>query len=175
MPVEIVISVSGGIVDTVHCSQPAIVTVVDCDADPDDFDVPGFVEFEVDYCPIRALVSRSGASTAADLHPQDAHTINMAEERGIIPRVEDTPTCSIPYTKDLATVLAALRHWQVSLEKSEGAITMHFPHFERVSPLTSVEIDLLCERLNFGEPDIQPEELRAWRTTLQQQFGSEEK
>lgn len=41
-------------------------------------------------------------------------------------------------------------------------------------PLTSVEIDRLWERLNFGEPDTQSEECKAWRTTWAPQSGSAE-
>lgn len=48
--------------------------------------------------------------------------------------------------RELATVLAALRYWQQDLaENPDGPIS---EHFESHSPLTSDEIDALCERLN---------------------------
>ncbi len=51
--------------------------------------------------------------------------------------------------KEAATVLAALRYWQQDLEANEEPPISH--HFEHEEPLTSEEIDDLCERINFGE------------------------
>jgi hypothetical protein len=50
--------------------------------------------------------------------------------------------------RELATVLAALRYWQQDLtENDDGPISLE--HFDdRITPLTSLEIDLLCEHLN---------------------------
>lgn len=49
--------------------------------------------------------------------------------------------------RELATVLAALRYWQ-----RDPAVAQHWEylHFEDVAPLTTDEIDELCERLNQG-------------------------
>jgi hypothetical protein len=51
--------------------------------------------------------------------------------------------------RELATVLAALRYWQD--EMRPGDVPLCYPeHFEDVTPLTTDEIDSLCERLNGG-------------------------
>ena len=52
--------------------------------------------------------------------------------------------------RELASVLAALRHWQQDAGNEEPGplIPDHFQ--EGVAPLTMAEIDALCERLNFG-------------------------
>jgi hypothetical protein len=49
--------------------------------------------------------------------------------------------------RELATTLAALRLWQASQEYGED-LAAYAGHFAEVSPLTSLEIDELCERLN---------------------------
>jgi hypothetical protein len=50
-------------------------------------------------------------------------------------------------SRELATVLAALRYWQQDLETNEEPpICEHFKDGE--TPLTPEEIDTLCERLN---------------------------
>jgi hypothetical protein len=50
--------------------------------------------------------------------------------------------------RELATVLAALRHWQRQRERTPGALPGGPHHFEDVTPLSAQEIDELCERLN---------------------------
>jgi predicted DNA-binding transcriptional regulator YafY len=52
--------------------------------------------------------------------------------------------------QELATVLAALRHWQQSLRREHGRVAA-WPHFEDQEPLTLREIDELCERLNSSD------------------------
>jgi hypothetical protein len=63
--------------------------------------------------------------------------------------------------KELATVLAALRHWQRVVERESGGLyhkekeaaeRMSPMHFATVDPLTLSEIDQLCERLNRSDP-----------------------
>jgi hypothetical protein len=49
-------------------------------------------------------------------------------------------------TRELATVVAALRHWQRSLQKA--GLSPITEHFAEVTPLGVAEIDQLCERLN---------------------------
>jgi len=49
--------------------------------------------------------------------------------------------------RELATLLAALRLWQASQEYGED-LTPYLGHFEEHQPLSSLEIDELCERLN---------------------------
>ena len=48
--------------------------------------------------------------------------------------------------RQAATVLAALRFWQQNLGK-DGLLPIA-DHFEDEKPLTSTEIDRLCERIN---------------------------
>ncbi len=48
---------------------------------------------------------------------------------------------------ELATVLAALRHWQDASERKQAS----FPHFAEVKRLTRYQVDNLCERLNTVE------------------------
>ena len=52
------------------------------------------------------------------------------------------------YDRELATVLAALRYWQSNLGKDQAPVDLD--HFAEVDPLTTQEIDVLCERLNTG-------------------------
>jgi len=49
-------------------------------------------------------------------------------------------------SRELATILAALRYWQQDLILNEDPPIG--PHFNEVSALTPDEIDALCERLN---------------------------
>jgi hypothetical protein len=49
--------------------------------------------------------------------------------------------------QELATILAALRLWQASEEHGED-LAPYIGHFEEHQPLSSLEIDELCERLN---------------------------
>ena len=54
---------------------------------------------------------------------------------------------------ELATILAALRFFQDEFQASQpGELVELFPQFETAVPLTAVEINLLCERLNMPEP-----------------------
>lgn len=49
--------------------------------------------------------------------------------------------------RELATVIVALRYWQVAIGTNGGPpISEHF--FNGVTPLTDDEIDELCDRLN---------------------------
>ena len=56
----------------------------------------------------------------------------------------------------LATVLAALRWWQMDLKRPNFDPEDEMPdHFYGVDPLTSAEIDELCEELNCdGEGEV---------------------
>jgi hypothetical protein len=48
--------------------------------------------------------------------------------------------------REIATILAALRHWQATVNNAERNA---FPHFtEDIEPLSDEEIDALCELLN---------------------------
>lgn len=53
--------------------------------------------------------------------------------------------------RETATALAALRHWQRSLARNGASLTKDDPHFSEVAPLTSDEIDGLCDWLNMSE------------------------
>ena len=52
--------------------------------------------------------------------------------------------------RELATVLAALRHWQQNLADNENEIPVADHFDDQITPLTVEEIDDLCERLNCG-------------------------
>jgi hypothetical protein len=51
--------------------------------------------------------------------------------------------------RELATVLASLRHWQQSQSPQPVTDLVHaWPHFAEHDPLSPVAIDALCHRLN---------------------------
>jgi hypothetical protein len=53
--------------------------------------------------------------------------------------------------REIATILAALRHWQATVSDGER---ISFPHFfEDIEPLSDVEIDALCEVINVASLD----------------------
>jgi len=52
--------------------------------------------------------------------------------------------------RELAQVLAALRHWQQTVSSGTDA---GFSHFESEQPMTHEEINDLCEDLNTNEGD----------------------
>lgn len=51
-------------------------------------------------------------------------------------------------SRELATVLAALRLWQRQLAREGSAFADGSPHFVDEVPLSVAEIDTLCDRLN---------------------------
>lgn len=51
--------------------------------------------------------------------------------------------------RELATVLAALRYWQLGMEEFGGPPLVS--HFEEHAPLFYEEVDILCERLNTSD------------------------
>ena len=55
---------------------------------------------------------------------------------------------------ELATTLAALRHWQKELQREGTAFADGFPYFSDETPLSVGEIDALCDRLNEPVPDL---------------------
>ncbi len=57
-------------------------------------------------------------------------------------------------SRELATMLAALRHWQQRLQGQGLAFADGFPHFSDETPLSVDEIDALCDRLNEPVPDL---------------------
>jgi hypothetical protein len=52
--------------------------------------------------------------------------------------------------RELATVLAALRHWQRALARTGGEAPLPDHFASEHTPLTAEEIDRLCERLTRG-------------------------
>lgn len=57
---------------------------------------------------------------------------------------------------DIATILAALRMFQRTYQDVHGLDIAkqwpdHFADFELVTPLSSEDIDTLCEEINFGD------------------------
>jgi len=51
-------------------------------------------------------------------------------------------------SREQATVLVALRHWQQQLPRGGIAFAEGFPHFTDETPLSVGEIDSLCDLLN---------------------------
>lgn len=55
---------------------------------------------------------------------------------------------------DLATILAALRYFQDEFQTTQPAELMAlFPQFDMAPPISTADIDALCERLNTAEED----------------------
>lgn len=50
-------------------------------------------------------------------------------------------------TRELATILAALRYWQANA-LGLGLEEVFAEHFAETTPLSTREIDILCEKLN---------------------------
>ena len=58
-------------------------------------------------------------------------------------------------TRELTTVLAALRYMQGDMEeKGEETVTSDLSHIDNVEPLSLEEIDDLCERLNCSDASV---------------------
>ena len=53
--------------------------------------------------------------------------------------------------RELATILAALRHWQATVNDDERNAFSHF--CEDIEPLSDAEIDTLCEVINVASLD----------------------
>ncbi len=51
-------------------------------------------------------------------------------------------------SQELATILAALRHWQATVTTGTPSIAQRYPHFDDEQPLSADAIDRLCESLN---------------------------
>ncbi|MEY5098683.1 MAG: hypothetical protein RJA36_1402 [Pseudomonadota bacterium] len=54
--------------------------------------------------------------------------------------------------QESATILAALRYWQGHMAP-DGSPPLDAGHFEFTKPLSSAEINVLCERINCGPDD----------------------
>ena len=50
--------------------------------------------------------------------------------------------------RELATTLAALRHWQQQLQREGITFADGFPQFSDETPLSIEEVDNLCDLLN---------------------------
>lgn len=76
-------------------------------------------------------------------------TANSNEDSNLSPNHHIAIDC-----RQLATVLAALRHWQKS---TDPTTRLAFPHFNEITPLDNVEIDVLCEDINsFNQEQVTP-------------------
>ena len=90
--------------------------------------------------------------------------LSRLDEAGMLPRLgleapdEQAPTPNALSKRELATVLAALRMFQEELTASFKLRGRNPEHFAEYAPLTSEEIDALCERLNCGLHDPEPDE-----------------
>lgn len=58
-----------------------------------------------------------------------------------------SPCNSLLSDRELATTLAALRHWQRAVPEKDARSYSPL-HFKSVQPLLKLEIDALCEKLN---------------------------
>lgn len=70
-----------------------------------------------------------------------------------VPRVKQTFGSKVLLTdRDVAQILAALRFWQSNDMTSETSLSelKDAGHFEDHAPMTTDEIDALCERINLG-------------------------
>lgn len=111
----------------------------------------------------RVMVSDEGTDTPQGDCEWDDTTFCMCAECGFEGTVADyyiekkevipPPKIVKPYgipSRDLATIIAALRYWQEEVVKDE-TYGEYLDFFAAHSPLSAEEIDTLCERLNFGE------------------------
>lgn len=74
-------------------------------------------------------------------------------------------------TRETATVLAALRYWQQDLaENNEPPIS---DHFAEVKPLSVLQIDKLCERINLHDVDVRDDPMAY--AAERQVFAAEER
>lgn len=53
--------------------------------------------------------------------------------------------------QQVATILAALRHWQKSTTKADR---LAYPHFDEIMPLDDAEINVLCEEINSSNQQL---------------------
>ena len=64
------------------------------------------------------------------------------------------PNIVVLSDQELNQCLAALRHWQASIkpntDKDLRSIKGAWEHFDECNPMTTLEIDNLCERFNLG-------------------------
>lgn len=145
---EIVINVQGGVIVGIFCSDKnAKVLLVDRDAEEGEHAAvtvqrPGQdLHAIVTQTPIEPLHLLAGSDVAA--------AINAAAQAEL-PVDSSSDSCHAVMTShELATVLAALRHWQKQTAAQPG-LPPAYPHFDTHQPLTAAEIDRLCERLNTG-------------------------
>jgi len=86
-------------------------------------------------------IHRDPASIATVFDVMDANGKHITIDTG---PSEPGPGLS---SRELATVLGALRHFQTM---PEALAIIYHQHFEEYTPLTPKEIDRLCERLNCG-------------------------
>ena len=56
-------------------------------------------------------------------------------------------------SREIGTVLAALRHWQKTNKRADRWSKLISTDDSSFAPLTSIEIDLLCEQINYSGKD----------------------
>lgn len=64
-------------------------------------------------------------------------------------------------TRELATMLAALRHWQVNNVSNSRLEEVFAEHFAETTPLTT-EINNLCEKLNCSARKLSKTHADVW-------------
>lgn len=98
------------------------------------------------------VVQEGGSTGEAYIHSfnsaQDARDGEKELNRASYHVLASGPVSRFPAfnSRELATVLAALRYWQQDLVQNEEPPIS--PHFKEESPLTPDEINALCERIN---------------------------
>ncbi len=147
---RLVIVVRGGMVTEVHCTHPVLATVVDWDVQGDADSPDLFVVRQAGESQA-ARVNKIAVAPWTDL--LGSATGKALEAVGVELSVDTDRRAS-----ELATVLAALRHWQAITREREvdGAVIQDIPqnlqlHFLADPPLSHAETNELCERLNHGD------------------------
>lgn len=146
---RLVISVTGAAVEDVFTDAPDLEVIL-CDWDIEGLtkdDLRDLVRFKVQGVVQYALVGQL-ATVALPTSP-DSLVGTALKAAGL-----DREPAQVPESlsgRELSTILAALRCFQDDLREA-GEVLSSMDHFQVHEPLTAVEIDALCERLNGLSP-----------------------
>lgn len=142
---EIIITMHGGLVDTVLCSTRANVRVLD-------FDVQG-----LDTDELQQIALANGEKREAYVYDTTASVNLRAIRRHLRKRSDpvNLPPNHRLDARELGTVLAALRFWQATIKNGDGSrigeeLNAIATNVWTQRALTLKQIDALCERLNGG-------------------------
>jgi hypothetical protein len=142
----VVVSVFGGCVQDVFTSEPGRpVVVLDWDTEGVEPTAPNIFAIENQFGGEELVnVWRTFTSTFPDSESSDVGKA-LTAARILLPAADVQSTQLTD--RELASVLAALRHWQESLE-DDDSLPDRFPQFDAIPPLSLPEIERLCVRLN---------------------------